>query len=96
MRVRLATRGSTLALAQAQLVADALTRAHPEHDFVLEPTKALAVYRWGDKVVEHCFCQQCGIYPFHAWQGTYRVNLGCVEGIDPWEVDVTDIDGRAF
>ena len=29
-------------------------------------------------------------------QGTYRVNLGCVEGIDPWEVDVTDIDGRAF
>jgi len=39
MRVRLATRGSTLALAQAQLVADALTRAHPEHDFVLEPLK---------------------------------------------------------
>ncbi|HEY9286904.1 MAG TPA: hydroxymethylbilane synthase [Candidatus Dormibacteraeota bacterium] len=37
MRVRLATRGSTLALIQAQLVADALRRAHPDHDFVLEP-----------------------------------------------------------
>lgn len=37
MRVRLATRGSKLALIQAQLVADALARAHPEHEFVLEP-----------------------------------------------------------
>ena len=39
MRVRLATRGSTLALVQAQLVAEALTRAYPEHEFVLEPLK---------------------------------------------------------
>jgi hydroxymethylbilane synthase len=37
MRVRLATRGSTLALVQAQLVADALSRAHPDHEFVLQP-----------------------------------------------------------
>lgn len=37
MKVRLATRGSTLALIQAQLVADALARAHPGHEFVLEP-----------------------------------------------------------
>ena len=37
MRVRLATRGSKLALVQAQLVADALSRAHPQHEFVLEP-----------------------------------------------------------
>jgi hydroxymethylbilane synthase len=39
MRVRLATRGSTLALVQAQLVADALSRAHPDHEFVLQPLK---------------------------------------------------------
>src|SRR5436309_29016 len=36
MKVRLATRGSTLALIQAQLVADALAGAHPAHEFVLE------------------------------------------------------------
>ena len=37
MRVRLATRGSKLALIQAQLVGDALARAHPQHEFLLEP-----------------------------------------------------------
>jgi hydroxymethylbilane synthase len=36
---RLATRGSTLAMIQAQLAADALSRAHPEHEFVLTPLK---------------------------------------------------------
>lgn len=65
-------------------------------DFVLEPTKTLAIYRWGDKVVDHCFCTQCGIYPFHSWQGRYRVNLGCVDGVDPFEVDISMIDGRSF
>lgn len=36
MRVRIATRGSTLALVQAQLVADVLANRYPEHDFVLQ------------------------------------------------------------
>jgi len=33
----LATRGSTLAMIQAQLAADALSRRYPEHEFVLAP-----------------------------------------------------------
>jgi hydroxymethylbilane synthase len=33
----LATRGSTLAIIQARLVADALTRRYPEHEFTLTP-----------------------------------------------------------
>jgi hydroxymethylbilane synthase len=37
VRIRIATRGSTLALAQAQLVADLLARRHPQHEFVLQP-----------------------------------------------------------
>lgn len=37
MRFRLATRGSTLAIIQAQLVADALTKRYPEHEFALTP-----------------------------------------------------------
>ena len=37
MKFRLATRGSTLALVQAQLAVDALRRRSPEHEFVLEP-----------------------------------------------------------
>src|SRR6184192_2871959 len=34
---RLATRGSTLAVIQAQLAADALARRYPEHEFILMP-----------------------------------------------------------
>jgi hydroxymethylbilane synthase len=37
MRFRLATRGSKLAIIQAQLAADALARRYPEHEFVLTP-----------------------------------------------------------
>lgn len=37
MRFRLATRGSTLAIIQAQLVADALALRYPEHEFTLTP-----------------------------------------------------------
>src|SRR3989441_8496753 len=37
VRFRLATRGSTLAMIQAQLAADALTRRYPEHEFALAP-----------------------------------------------------------
>jgi hydroxymethylbilane synthase len=44
MRFRLATRGSTLAMIQARLAADALARRYPEHEFVLE-----AVTTHGDR-----------------------------------------------
>src|SRR2546425_2648494 len=37
VRFRLATRGSTLAMIQAQLAADALARRYPEHEFTLAP-----------------------------------------------------------
>src|SRR6202011_762622 len=37
MRLRLATRGSTLAMIQARLAADALAHRYPEHEFVLAP-----------------------------------------------------------
>lgn len=37
MKVRLATRGSKLAIAQTQLAAAALSQRYPDHEFVLEP-----------------------------------------------------------
>src|ERR1700694_576619 len=37
MRLRLATRGSTLAMIQARFAADALAQRFPEHEFVLAP-----------------------------------------------------------
>jgi len=60
---------------------------------------ALARYQFGDRVVNHYFCPTCGVYPFHDWSGepgAYRVNLGCVDGLDPNAVEVTMLDGRSF
>jgi hypothetical protein len=69
-----------------------------ELDF-LEGLEGLAVYRFGDREVNHYFCKTCGIYPFHdltTRPGHYRLNLGCIHGFDPLAVDITPIDGRSF
>ena len=57
----------------------------------------LTTYHWADHDVNHYFCKQCGIYPFHdtIYQpSSYRINLGCVEGIEPRELAITHFDGR--
>ena len=58
---------------------------------------SLSVYHWGDEDVNHYFCKHCGIYPFHDTKfepGAYRVNLGCVEGIEPHDLDIVSFDGK--
>ncbi|PKF76575.1 aldehyde-activating protein [Vibrio sp. vnigr-6D03] len=57
----------------------------------------LSVYRWGDHDVNHYFCNVCGIYPFHDTSydpEVFRVNLGCLDGIEPRELDITQFNGR--
>ncbi len=72
----------------------------PRTEFsVLEGLEALACYRWGDGLVNHYFCRTCGIYPFHdvvSAPGAYRINLGCVEGLDVLALAVDVLDGRAL
>lgn len=55
-------------------------------------------YRWNDKMVNHLFCKECGIYPYHGDGGEYgyRVNLGCVEQIDPLSLNITVFDGKSM
>jgi hypothetical protein len=65
----------------------------------VEGGDALAVYQWGDKLVNHWFCRTCGIYTFHdatEMPGHYRVNLGCIDEIDPLSLAIELVDGRAF
>ena len=57
----------------------------------------LRTYQFGTQVAKHYFCGHCGIYPFHETMrkpGYYRVNLGCVEGIDAYELPCTVFDGK--
>jgi len=68
-------------------------------DVELVAKDTLAVYQWGDRDMHHYFCRVCGIYPFSdivAQPGRSRVNLGCVDGIDPLALPVDVLDGRAL
>lgn len=57
----------------------------------------LTDYRWNDLVVNHLFCKTCGIYPYHGNdEYGYRVNLGCIEDIDPLSLDISIIDGKSL
>jgi len=80
----------------------------PDAFELISGADALAVYAFGERCVNHCFCRTCGISTFNliasvpddydgpARPGDYRVNLGCVEGLDHEALDVSMIDGKSF
>jgi hypothetical protein len=77
-------------------------------DVEVEGKEHLAVYKFGDKDVNHFFCRTCGISPFTtvtsvppdyrgpARPGDYRVNLGCVHDLDVLSLDIQVINGKAL
>jgi hypothetical protein len=71
----------------------------PQDIELLEGKDGLAVYLWGDRMVNHYFCRTCGIHPFHDTTqkpGWLRFNLGCVEGLDPAALQIRLVDGRSY
>ena len=57
----------------------------------------LSIYHWNDKDVNHYFCRHCGIYPFHDSiyePGKYRINLGCLDDVDPRGLEIDIFDGK--
>jgi hypothetical protein len=59
----------------------------------------LGVYLWNEKVLNNYFCKACGVFTYigdgeNAKNG-YRVNLGCVEGLDPLALPIRVIDGKS-
>lgn len=59
----------------------------------------LGVYLWNEKVLSNYFCKTCGVFTYigdgeNAKDG-YRVNLGCVEGLDTRALDIRIIDGKS-
>ena len=77
-------------------------------DFVIPPDElnitvkqkdSLGLYEFDNKTAHHYFCKICGIYPFHQtfrMPDHYRVNLGCVDGIDPYTLETSLFDGKAI
>lgn len=58
----------------------------------------LGLYLWNEKVLRNYFCKTCGIFTYIAdgvdGKDGYRVNLGCVKGIDVFVLEVKRIDGK--
>ena len=59
----------------------------------------LGSYLWNEHVLNNHFCKTCGIFTYIAdGEGAkdgYRVNLGCVEGLDVFALDISLIDGKS-
>jgi hypothetical protein len=58
---------------------------------------ALGLYQFGAKTVKHYFCKNWGIYTFHeaaSRPGHYRLNLGCIDGVDPLSLEAEIFDGK--
>ncbi len=80
----------------------------PEAFEEITGTDCLSLYQFGDKDVKHYFCKVCGVCPFNvvaavppgydgpARPGDYRINLGCVHGLDVLALAIDVIDGRSF
>jgi len=68
-----------------------------EFDIEIKEGGELGLYEFDNKVAHHFFCKRCGIYPFHQTLRVadhYRVNLGCIESIDPFTLKEEVFDGK--
>jgi len=60
---------------------------------------SLSTYQFGTDVARHHFCNKCGIYTFHETMripGHYRVNIGCIDGLQSLELPVETFDGASI
>jgi hypothetical protein len=66
---------------------------------ILEGEEALTLYQFNTGTAKHYFCKHCGIYPFHQTRKDplqWRVNLGCLEGVDPYGLAHSVSDGASL
>jgi hypothetical protein len=60
---------------------------------------ALTLYQFNTRVAKHYFCKHCGIYPFHQTRRDatqWRVNLGCLEGVDAYALEAGVANGASL
>ncbi|MEX3845346.1 MULTISPECIES: GFA family protein [unclassified Paraburkholderia] len=66
---------------------------------ILAGEDALTLYQFNTRVAKHFFCRHCGIYPFHQTRrdpARWRVNLGCLEGVDVYALEPSVADGASL
>jgi hypothetical protein len=69
----------------------------PAKDFKLERGEdAMGTFKFNKHMLDHRFCQTCGVSPFVQGPGTVAVNARCLQGFDIGSVRVESFDGAAL
>jgi len=74
----------------------------PRDRFVLKSGESnLTEYRFNRKLVRHLFCKTCGIQSFSLGQmpdgsPVAAINVNCLEGVEPRELECRHFDGRSL
>ncbi len=66
---------------------------------IVDENSCLRLYQFGSCVAKHYFCIECGIYPFHqslSKPDHYRINIGCIEGVDSVNLPFDIFNGQAL
>ncbi|MFQ3220160.1 MAG: hypothetical protein ACI8R9_001199 [Paraglaciecola sp.] len=66
---------------------------------LIEGKKHLGKYQFNTYAAEHYFCQNCGIYTHHKPRTNpkiYRVNAGCILGLNSLNLQPKLNDGASF
>ncbi|CAD6562423.1 GFA family protein [Paraburkholderia sabiae] len=66
---------------------------------ILSGQNDLTLYQFNTHVAKHYFCKHCGIYPFHQTRkdpNLWRVNIGCLDGVDPYALEASVSDGASL
>lgn len=62
---------------------------------VTKGAEALTLYQFNQKIAEHYFCSQCGIYTFHRRRSNpkeWGVNVACLEGVSPFDFPRVEVN----
>ena len=69
----------------------------PENMQIKAAKGASQIYQFGTMKAKHHFCTTCGIHTFvetYLNPGHFRVNLGCIEGLDALDLPAKVFEGR--
>jgi hypothetical protein len=64
------------------------------------PEADMGTYRFNKHRLAHHFCPVCGVAPFtdgqRGDQQMAAVNVRCLQGVEPADLDIKQVDGRSF